>query len=126
MSQSESLKEVLVIDDDSTFRFLIRELLAGEATLVAEATNFDQAMGAIKRVPNTTGVICDLKLTLKGEEGLIILEEAVRLGFRDLILFTTIPGAVSQEWQKQFPNVVIVEKGDNSLLIAAVNKWSGL
>jgi DNA-binding NtrC family response regulator len=126
MSQSESLKEVLVIDDDSTFRFLIRELLAGEAFIIAEATNVDQAMAAIKSVSKTTGVICDLKLTLMGEEGLIILEEAVRLGFRDLILFTTIPGAVSQEWQKQFPNVVIVEKGDNSLLIAAVNKWSGL
>jgi DNA-binding NtrC family response regulator len=126
MSQSESLKEVLVIDDDSTFRFLIRELLAGEAFIIAEATNVDQAMAAIKSVSKTTGVICDLKLTLMGEEGLIILEEAVRLGLRDLILFTTIPGAVSQEWQKQFPNVVIVEKGDNSLLIAAVNKWSGL
>lgn len=124
MSQSQSLKEVLVIDDDSTFRFLIRELLAGEASIIAEATNVDQAMAAIKSVSKTTGVICDLKLTLMGEEGLIILEEAVRLGFRDLILFTTIPGAVSQEWQKQFSNVVIVEKGNNCLLISSVNKWS--
>jgi DNA-binding NtrC family response regulator len=126
MTQAESLKEVLVIDDDVSFRFLIRELLGEVIHVVDESTNFDQAMAAIKRVPNNTGVICDLKLTFNGEEGLIILEEAVRLGLRDLILFTTIPGAVSQEWQKRFPNVDIVEKGNNGLLIAAVNKWSGV
>ncbi len=124
MSHAESLKQVLVIDDDGAFRFLVRELLLEVVTVSAEAINFDQAMGALNQVPNSTGVICDLKLTLKGEEGLVILERAVRLGFRDLILFTTMPGAVSQQWQKQFPHVVIVEKGNNDSLITAVSKWS--
>lgn len=124
MGIESGLPPVLVIDDDRFVHKILTECLKDRLKIVAIVEDLSTALAALPDLDTGTGIISDLKLTTNGLEGMQILEEAIRRGFRKVILYTSTPGDVPRAWLQKHPQVQLVAKGSLSPIVTAVDRWT--
>jgi len=93
MSNPETLS-ILVVEDDASMRGLLKKVLEKSDYQVLEAEDGDQALKSLKKFPDISLVITDIKMPKK--DGMTLLEEIVQSYPHIKVILITAFGEVEQ------------------------------